>query len=60
MDQMYELILDFLICFSHCYGFPELVIPAVQQVSQHLLIQAVYHQRMMAHKATVCNITTPF
>ena len=32
MDQLYELVLDNLVCYSHTVNFPEMVTPAIHQV----------------------------
>ena len=32
MDQLYELVLDNLVCYSHTINFPEMVTPAIHQV----------------------------
>ena len=42
MDQIYELIMDTLVCYSHTLNFPELVIPAVHQVCNDYCREKLY------------------
>ena len=42
MDQIYELIMDTLVCYSHTLNFPELVIPAVHQVCKDYCREKLY------------------
>jgi len=54
MDQIYELVLDHLSSYSHTAGYPELIVPALAQVTP-LLSHPTSPQSFYSPSITLCN-----